>query len=182
MRLVSEVKRLCTPARRIHPAAVNGVGSTGSFVESGVADHSGGALEEWNGARWCARGVLDVVRDGLQDARWCPCRARGLQEWCHWRRKKMMKKMQDGVRKMARCKVVCKRCASCARWYARCKYAVEDEMNLCILSEGKRMLEPNSDIFGEFRRQRHRVLGLFLLLTVCLFTICIIGWPCSSRV
>ncbi len=98
------------------------------------------------------------------------------------RRKKMMKKMQDGVRKMARCKVVCKRCASCARWYARCKYAVEDEMNLCILSEGKRMLEPNSDIFGEFRRQRHRVLGLFLLLTVCLFTICIIGWSCSSRV
>ena len=62
------------------------------------------------------------------------------------------------------------------------QYAVEDEMNLCILSEGKRMLEPSSDIFGEFRRQRHRVLGLFLLLTVCLFTICIIGWSCSSRV
>ena len=62
------------------------------------------------------------------------------------------------------------------------KYAVEDEMNLCILSEGKRMLEPNSDLIGEFRRQRHRVLDLFLLLTVCLFIICIIGWSCSSRV
>ncbi len=115
---MSEVKRLCTPARRIHPAAVNGVGSTGSFVESGVADHSGGALEEWNGARWCARGVQDVVRDGLQDARWCPCRARGLQEW--WQEEEEDEEedarwgaqdgtLQGGVQEVCKlCKMVCK--------------------------------------------------------------------------
>ena len=48
-------------------------------------------------------------------------------------------------------------------------------MNLCILSEGKRMLEPNSDLIGEFRRQRHRVLD-FVFVVNCMFVYYLYNW------